>query len=145
MQNAVRVGDLIQRRRTLGAVAPARTGVLRVAFKFLNFTGFFIDISEQSARRFTVETGRRDELVMPLFATGPGLGIKLGPIIPAFFRWERGEMDSARAGVEGVAARCRLIRFVVSHIPSHARNECSCSLRSRAETLPTVLMMKSWC
>src|SRR2546430_16625595 len=73
MKYAIRIVDLIQRRRPFGAVAPARSGMLRVAFELLNLTRRLVDVGEQSTRRLAVKAGRRRQQVTPLFAPGPGL------------------------------------------------------------------------
>ena len=47
-ENAIRVGYLIERRRTLGAIAPARAGMLWITLKLLYVAGNLVDIREQS-------------------------------------------------------------------------------------------------
>src|SRR3982750_1438936 len=46
MKNAIGVMNLIQRRRSFGAVASARTRMFGIAFELLNLTGSFVDVSE---------------------------------------------------------------------------------------------------
>jgi hypothetical protein len=57
IENAIGIGDLVERCRALGAVSPARARVFRIAFELLYFTGDFIDVSQQPTRGFAIETG----------------------------------------------------------------------------------------
>jgi len=61
IKNAIRIGDLIQSRRSLGAIASARTRMLWITFKLLYLAGGFVDIGQQTASRFAVEAGGRNE------------------------------------------------------------------------------------
>ena len=138
VKNAIWIVDLIQRRRAFGAVAPARSWILRIPFEFLNLVRVFVDVSKQSTRRLAVETSRRHKLITPLLTPRPRLRIQLRPITPAFFRRKRREMDTRRAGIEGF-----VVSLIGSHSPSHARNELSNSLLSCEEILPMVLIIRS--
>src|ERR1043165_1078093 len=60
VKNAIRIGNLIERRRTFRAIAPAAPRIFRISFKLLNLSRLFVDVGEQSARRLTIETSRRD-------------------------------------------------------------------------------------
>ena len=60
IKDAIGIGNLIQRRRAFGAVAPSAPGILRIAFELLNLVCVFVDVGEQPARRFAVKAGRRD-------------------------------------------------------------------------------------
>jgi hypothetical protein len=60
--------------------------MLRVAFKLRDLSGFLIDVSKKSARRFAIEANRRNKLVMPFNAARPGCGIVLDPIVPSLDR-----------------------------------------------------------
>src|ERR1044072_5063197 len=60
-KNAIGIGYLIECCGTLRAVAATRARVFRIAFKLLNVTRDFVDVSEQATRRFAVETRGRDD------------------------------------------------------------------------------------
>ena len=60
IKNAIRIVDLIERRRTFGAIASARSRILRIAFELLNLIRVFVDVGKQPARRLAVKTCRRD-------------------------------------------------------------------------------------
>src|SRR5205807_9579705 len=102
IENAIRIGNLIERGRAFGAVASAASRILRIAFELLNRSRDFVDVREQPTRRLAVETGRRHKLITPLLTSRPCLRIQLSPIIPAFFWWKRREMDARRPGVRCV-------------------------------------------
>src|SRR5437016_2824256 len=52
--NALGIGYLIERRRSLCAIASSAAGVLRVAFESADAKRFLVDETEAAARRFTV-------------------------------------------------------------------------------------------
>jgi hypothetical protein len=66
--------------------------MLRVAFKLCDLSGFLIDISEKSARRFAVEADGGNKLVMLFDTAWPGFGIVLNPIVPLLDRRAIGKM-----------------------------------------------------
>ena len=82
------------------AVAPARTGMFGIPLKLLNFTSDLVDVREQPARRFTIETRSRNERIMPLLPLWPRPRIQLGPIIPPLLRRERRKMTPTRPWIE---------------------------------------------
>jgi hypothetical protein len=82
IQDALRIVDLVFRRRTLGAIASARTGVVRIALEFLDRPRLLIDVGDQTAGRFAVEARRRHQRVMPLDFFRPRSGVVLFPIVP---------------------------------------------------------------
>src|SRR5262249_42840312 len=86
-ENAFGIVKLIDRGRTLGAVASARAGMQRIAFEFADLTGVLIDVGEQSASGFTVEAGSWHKRVTPFDFIGPAFGVVFGPIVPAIDRW----------------------------------------------------------
>ncbi len=104
VEDAIGIGDLIQRGGALGTVAASRARMFRVALELANLEGIFVDVGQQPTGRFAVEARRRYQHVAFLDALGPGLGVELDPIIPAFLGRERCEVDSARPGVESLAA-----------------------------------------
>ena len=59
IKNAIWIGDLIQGRRSFGAVASAAPRILRIAFKLLDLVCVFVDVSEQAAGRLAVKAGGR--------------------------------------------------------------------------------------
>ena len=97
IQDAVGVGDLVERRRALGAVAPARARVLRVALELAHLQRLAVDVGEQPARRLAVEARRRDEHEALLHALRPRARVELDPVVPALLRRERGQVHAARA------------------------------------------------
>ena len=108
VQDAIGIGDLIQRRRSLGAVAAARAGVLGIAFELGDFERGLVDVGQQAARRFAVETGgghQHEPLLDPL---RPGLRVELDPVVPALLGWERSQVDAAGTRVEGLTPRLGL-------------------------------------
>ena len=108
IKNAIGIGYLVECRWTFGAVAPARAGMFRIAFKLLNFARDFVDIREQSTRRFAVEASGGNERVMPLLSLRPRPRIELGPIIPPLLRRKRREMTPTRTRIEGFVYRVYL-------------------------------------
>src|SRR5947208_8823918 len=92
IQNAFGVIDLVDRSRSLGTVAPSTAGMIGVALKFFDSSGLFIHVSHQSAGSLTVEADSGDYFVMFLYFARPSPGIVLNPIMPAFWRWARGQV-----------------------------------------------------
>src|SRR6185436_6252067 len=110
MKNAIGIGYLVERRRTFGAVATARTGVFGVTFKLLNLAGDLVDVSKQAAGRLAIEAGSGDERVVPFDTFGPRARIEFCPIVPTFLRRKSGQMNAAGALIEGLAL------FLVRHL-----------------------------
>jgi hypothetical protein len=108
VEDPVRVGDLVDRRRALGTVASPRTRVLGVALELAHLEGFSVDIGEQPAGRLAVEARRRDEHRAVLHPLGPGSRVELHPVVPPLLRRVGREVDPARAGIEGLAPGGRL-------------------------------------
>src|SRR6266850_3170529 len=69
--NALGIGDLIERRWPLGAIASSAAGVLRVAFESADAQRFLVDETEEAARGLTVKTDRRNDLIMLLYFSRP--------------------------------------------------------------------------
>src|SRR5512132_3996549 len=55
-QDAIGIVNLVECGRALSAVATARAGMLGIAFKLLHFAGDFVDVGQQTAGGFAVET-----------------------------------------------------------------------------------------
>ena len=108
VEDAIGVGHLVERRRSLGAVAAARAGVLRVAFELAQLEGLFVHVRQETARRLAVEAGGRHQHVALLDPFGPRLRIELHPIVPALLGRERGQVDPTRPRVERLSARLGL-------------------------------------
>ena len=104
VQDPVRVGDLVERGRALGAVAAARAGMLGVALELAHLPGVPVHVGQQPARGLAVEARGGDEHVVPLLAGRPGPGGQLHPVVPPLPRRERGQVHPARALVEGLPA-----------------------------------------
>src|SRR5262245_30771376 len=85
--NPFRIGDLVERRRSLGAVSAAASGMFRIAFETPDQVSFFFNETEQTAGRLAVETNRRNDPAMLLDFARPLRGVVLDPIVPFFYRW----------------------------------------------------------
>ena len=92
IQHAIRILNLIDGRRAFGTETPAARRMHRIALELGDLPGFFVDIGQQSAGRFTIETNRRNKLIMLLQSTGPRLGVEFNPVIPLFYRGTISEM-----------------------------------------------------
>ena len=103
IKNPIRISNLIQRCRPFRTIPPARSRILRIAFKFLNLVRVFVDVSEQPARRLAVKTSGRDQRITSLLPSRPRLRIQLSPIIPALLWRKRREMNARRAGITSLA------------------------------------------
>src|SRR5262249_47519484 len=66
IEDALRIVDLIDGGRTLGAIASATAGMRRIALKLLHAHLVFIHICQQPARRFAVEANRGNQRIMSL-------------------------------------------------------------------------------
>ena len=104
VQDPVRVGDLVERGRALGAVAAARAGMLGVALELAHLPGLPVHVGQQAAGGLAVEARGGDEHVVPLLAGRPGPGGQLHPVVPPLPRRERGQVHAAGALVEGFPA-----------------------------------------
>src|ERR1051325_7095414 len=110
-KNAIRIVDLIERRWSLRAIAPTRTGMFRIPLELLDLTGDLVDISKQPACRFAVETRRRNERIVPLLPLRPRPRIQLRPVIPPLLRRKRREMTPTRTRVESFFFVCAQVRY----------------------------------
>src|SRR4029434_1604908 len=88
--NALGIGDLIERRRPLCAIASSAAGVLRVAFESANAQRFLVDETEEAVRGFTVKTDRRSDLTTLLYFSRPMGRIVFDPIVPLCHGWIAG-------------------------------------------------------
>src|SRR5205085_5249736 len=82
VEDAVGIGDLVERRRSLRAVPPARAGVLRVPLELPDLERLLVHVREEPARGLAVEAPRRDEHVAPLDALAPRGLVHLPPVVP---------------------------------------------------------------
>ena len=82
--NALRIGHLIERRRTFGAVSAAAAGMFRIAFEAANAIGVLLDKAQQAAGRFAIETDRRNDPAMLFDFARPLRGVVLDPVVPFF-------------------------------------------------------------
>ena len=92
IQNALGVINLIQRGWALGAIAPARRRVMRVAFQLTDAIGFFVDPRHQPARGFAVEASGGHEAVVLVHFARPRFRVVFHPIVPALHGWEGGKV-----------------------------------------------------
>ncbi len=86
IKNPLRVGDLIKRRRSFGAVPAAAARMSGVAFEFLHAHLVLVDVGQQAASSFTVEADSRNQRVMLLDFPRPLRGIVFGPVVPTIGR-----------------------------------------------------------
>src|SRR5262249_17525518 len=96
VENPLRILYLIERRRTFRAVTPTAARMHRIAFELLDAQRVLVDVGEQPARRFAVETNRRDQLVAPRNLSRPRDRIELLPVVPAPDRRIGGQTALAR-------------------------------------------------
>ena len=87
VEDPLRVVDLVERRRALGAVAPARARVVRVALELLDLEGLAVHVGEQPAGGLAVEADRRHQRVLAGDLARPLLRVVLGPAVPLVRRW----------------------------------------------------------
>src|SRR5262245_19344695 len=88
--NALGIGYLIQGCRPFGTVAPAAAGMFGIAFKSPDAQGFFVDETEETARRLAVKTDRRNDLITLLDFSRPMGRIVFDPIVPLCHGWIAG-------------------------------------------------------
>ncbi len=72
VEDPIRVGDLVDGCRALGAVAAARARVLGIALELADLERLLVDVGKQAAGRLAVEAGRRHEHVALLDPLRPG-------------------------------------------------------------------------
>ena len=82
VEDALRVFDLVDGGRPLGAVLTATSGMVRIAFELAHLERFVIDVGQKSASGLAVETDRGDDGVVALDFFRPPFWIVLDPIIP---------------------------------------------------------------
>src|SRR5579863_4355334 len=58
IQNAFRIIDLIERRWALRTVAATAAGMSRIPFEFMHLHLVFVDVGQQTAGSFAIETNR---------------------------------------------------------------------------------------
>src|ERR1035441_2315876 len=97
IQNALRIGDLIQRRGALRAISSATSRMRGIAFELANLERLLVDICEQAASRLAVEANGRNYVVVILDFAGPMRGIIFDPVIP-LVRWRKTREPLARRG-----------------------------------------------
>src|SRR5262249_31578780 len=97
------VPHLVERRRTLRAVAAARARVLGVALELPDLERVLVHVGEQAAGRFAVEAGRGHEQAAAFDALRPRARVELDPVVPALARRVGAERRAAGTGVEGLA------------------------------------------
>lgn len=105
VQDAIRIGHLVQGGRALGAIAAPRARVLGIALELAHLKAVAVHIGEQAAGRLAVKARRGDEEVVMLAPRRPGTRVKLGPVVPALL-WGKGrQVGPARSLVEGFSPR----------------------------------------
>src|SRR5947209_3998426 len=106
IENALRVIDLVNRRRTFGAVAATTARMCRIPFKFLDLHLVFVNISQQTASSLTVKTDGRDERIVLLDFLRPLRRIIFSPVVPPVRRRKAGKttvrsIEFERSRIEG--------------------------------------------
>lgn len=86
MQDAFVVVNLVKCGRAFGAVTSTTCGVQRVALHTVNALRFVVDVTQQSAGGFAVETGCGHQRVMLLNFLRPSCGIKRDCVVPRLMR-----------------------------------------------------------
>src|SRR6266566_2129731 len=89
IEDALRVIDLVDGSRSLGAVASATAWMIRVALEFFDTACLLVYIGQQATGSFAVNAdGGYDGVVLFDFAW-PGFGIVFNPVMPAL-GWRTG-------------------------------------------------------
>ncbi len=88
--NPLGIGDLIERRWSFGTIASSAAGMFGVAFESPDAHRFLINQTDESARRLTIKTNSRDDLIMLLYLSRPMGRIVFDPIVPLFYGWIAG-------------------------------------------------------
>src|SRR6266404_4434521 len=83
IEDALRIRDLVEGRRALGAVAAPAPRMHRVALELVDLEGLDVDVGEQPAGRLAVEADRGDELEAALDLARPRLAVQLLPVVPS--------------------------------------------------------------
>ncbi len=86
VQDPLGVVDLVDRGRPLGAVAPTRARVRRVALELLDREVLVVDVGQQPARRLAVEADRRDQRVGVRHLARVRLGVVRDVVVPLLDR-----------------------------------------------------------
>ena len=88
IQYAIRIRDLIDRGRPLGAVPATASRVIRIAFEFPDRPLFLVHIGRQPARTFAVEACGGHNGIRALVLFGPAFSLVFFPVIPLLHRWK---------------------------------------------------------
>ena len=94
-EDAFRIRDLVERRRSLRAIPPATSRVVGISLELADLFRLLIDVRQESARGLAVEARRRHEAVV---------SSALDPIVPPLDGRKRGESLLHAALVGGVKA-----------------------------------------
>ncbi len=95
VEDAFRIVDLVDRRRTLGAVATATGRMDRIALQLANLAAFLIDVGQQATGRLAVEADRRHHQEVALDPVRPGERLILHPVVPLLGRRVGGKLTGA--------------------------------------------------
>ncbi len=82
IEDPVRVIELVRRDDTLGARATAAAGMERIAFDLPNGKRLLIDVGENAAGGFAVETDARDHPILPAILLRPAGGLEVDVVVP---------------------------------------------------------------
>src|SRR5215467_695586 len=121
IENAVGIVNLVDGRRSLGAQASAAGGMPGIAFELVDFSALLVDVSEQAAGGFAVETDGGNQLVVLLYAPRPGFRVELDPIVPLLDGRTRGEVAAIAFEIGHQSLRAGLARL---GCPSRTRSYC---------------------
>src|SRR5690606_36024533 len=82
MEDPLRVADLVERGRALGAVAAPAGGVQRVALEPGDLARVLVDPGHEAAVRLAVEAGGGHQRVVAIHPARPGAGVGHGDVVP---------------------------------------------------------------
>src|SRR5262249_55092481 len=91
IKNALRIIHLVDGCRSLGTVAAPASRMRGVSFEFLDAYLLFVNVGQEPACRFTIETDGRDQGVVPFDFARPLRRIVFCPIVPTVCWWKAGE------------------------------------------------------
>src|SRR5258708_5242850 len=93
VEDALRVIDLVDSSRSLGAVAPAAARVIGIALEFFDTARPLIHVSHQATCGLAVEADGRNYRVVFFDFARPCFCIIFDPIVPAVRWWTRGQVS----------------------------------------------------
>ena len=93
IEDAFGIVNLVDGRRSLGAVASAAGRMRRVTLELAHQAGILVDVGKHPAGRLAVEAGGRHQRVAPLDALGPLVCVEFDVVVPILWVGELAEVD----------------------------------------------------